>query len=151
MLKIIANIYLNKMKLILLFIGFTGFSSFASLYGQNGISTYKKDEYKAYYIALLIEKFRPDTIWRDGISCAMPDDLDEIAVREIDSLVSVSIENLWSQSDIRSDYKGDRETWALDVLCLAYELLDVLSSNQIDVLATAYAEREKENQINRRK
>ena len=121
--------------------------SFVSLYGQNDILNYNRTEYKAYYAALLIEKFRPDTIWHDGISCSMPEDLDELASREIDSLVNVSIENLWSQSDERSDFKGDRETWVLDPLCVALELLAVLNSNDLDVLARAYAERETNEQI----
>lgn len=77
----------------------------------------------------------------------MPDDLDEIAFREIDSLVNLSIEHLWSQSDERSDFKGNRETWVLDPLCVAFELLNVLNSNQLDVLARAYDEREKNKQI----
>lgn len=121
--------------------------SFVSLYGQNDILNYNRTEYKAYYAALLIEKFRPDTVWHDGISCSMPEDLDELASREIDSLVNVSIENLWSQSDERSDFKGDKETWVLDPLCVALELLAVLNSNDLDVLARAYAERETKEQI----
>ena len=76
-----------------------------------------------------------------------PEGLDELAIREIDSLVNVSIENLWSQSDERSDFKGDRETWVLDPLCVALELLAVLNSNQLDVFARAYAEREANEQI----
>lgn len=123
--------------------------SFVSLYGQNDILNYNRTEYKAYYAALLIEKFRPDTVWHDGISCYMPEPegLDELAIREIDSLVNVSIENLWSQSDERSDFKGDRETWVLDPLCVALELIAVLNSNQLDVFARAYAERETNEQI----
>ena len=122
-------------------------SSFASLFGQNDIFIYNRTEYKAYYAAILIDKFRPDTIWHDGISCFFPDDLDEIAFKEIDSLVSVSFERLWLQSDERSDFKGDRETWVLDPLCVAFELLDVLNSNQLDVLARAYEERKKNKPI----
>ena len=141
--------YLNKMKSRIRF--FTSVIiisfSFVSLYGQNDILNYNRTEYKAYYTALLIEKFRPDTVWHDGISCSMPEDLDELASREIDSLVNVSIENLWSQSDERSDFKGDRETWVLDPLCVALELLAVLNSNDLDVLARAYAERETNEQI----
>src|SRR5687767_12220197 len=141
--------YYNKMKSRIIF--FTSVIiisfSFVSLYGQNDILNYNRTEYKAYYAALLIEKFRPDTIWHDGISCSMPEDLDELASREIDSLVNVSIENLWSQSDERSDFKGDRETWVLDPLCVALELLAVLNSNDLDVLARAYAERETNEQI----
>src|SRR5688500_8871428 len=138
----IHKMYFNKMKfkLKLLFSAFIIFSSLGALYGQHDISNYKRFEYKAYYSALLIEKFRPDTIWHDGISCSMPDDLDGIAFREIDSLVNLSIENLWTQSDERSDFKGNRETWVLDPLCVAMELIDVLNSNQLDVLARAYEE-----------
>ena len=132
---------------ILLSSAFINFSSLVSLYGQYDSSTYNRYEYQAYYSALLIDKFRPDTIWHDGITCSMPDDLDEIAIREIDSLVNLSFEHLWSQSDERSDYKGNRETWVLDPLCVAFELLDVLNSNQLDVLARAYDEREKNKQI----
>lgn len=143
----------NKMKFRIIFLTsviITSFS-FVSLYGQNDILNYNRTEYKAYYTALLIEKFRPDTVWHDGISCSMPEDLDELAIMEIDSLVNVSIENLWSQSDERSDFKGDRETWVLDPLCVALELLAVLNSNQLDVLARAYAERETSNPFKDRK
>lgn len=143
----------NKMKFrIILFSSFIIItSSFASLFGQNDIFNYNRTEYKAYYAAILIEKFRPDTIWHDGISCSFPDDLDEIAFKEIDSLVSVSFERLWLQSDERSDFKGDRETWVLDPLCVAIELLTVLNSSQLDVLARAYAERETSNPFKDRK
>lgn len=121
-------------------------TSFNTSNGKQEDGNFNIDKYKAYFIASLIDEFRPDTVWHDQIPCAMPEDIDKKAVREIDSLVNVSFLRLWDYNDIGREGKGRRGDFVLDPLCVAYELLKVVYSTDIDSLARAFEEREMNKQ-----
>lgn len=120
--------------------------SFNATFKKNELTNHDSDKYKAYYIAKLIYKYRPDTVWHSAIDCGLPDDLDKMAIMEIDSLVNLSYLRLWTYSDEGRDGKGSREDFIIDPLCVAYELLEVYHSSDLDLLAKTFEERVKKSQ-----
>jgi hypothetical protein len=100
-----------------------------------------KDLYKLQFISAYLTKYKNDTIWFDEIPCIIPSYLDKQAVREIDSLVNESFSKLWKRSDEGREFIGSREGLILNAECVTDELLSVLYSKNLDVLAKNFETR----------